>query len=217
MLRRERGRAEDDSDEDESYMYDDEAYDDFFDRQLERPDGEPGGDGYYVRTSDGRLIGPLYEHRFKRLRSGRQKHRIRSAYRLSAGHVFPITLRTRFVWSNVCSCAACGHALELCIVFIAFASTASCCYGPAAHPTPAPRSRARPHASRHIHASPQALIVWVVYYTEKGRRERERSGMGTRLLLIALCLMTVALTVVTVAKLTQRWRRASTAVFASEV
>ena len=153
MLRRERGRAEDDIDEDESYIYDDDAYDDFFDRQLERPDGEPGGDGYYVRTSEGRLIGPLYEHRFERLRSGRQKHRIRSAYRLSAGHVFPITLRTRFVWSNVCSCAACGHALELCIVFIAFASTARPIPSPSRAPIPRaaarlpPRTRLRRHSS----------------------------------------------------------------------
>ena len=61
------------------------------------------------------------------------------------------------------------------------------------------------------------LVVYLASNSKQGRKERASAGTGMKVLLGVLLAITLVMGVVTTHTLTQRWRRASVDVFASEV
>lgn len=112
-----------------------------------RKDDFPGGDGYYVRTHDGKRIGPMTGERAASAQSVRSLHallpspsaerefnivrttndvqRVASAWREAGGSVFKVQLKAQVKWdfNHALSCAACNHCFELVIIIFCFFCT----------------------------------------------------------------------------------------------
>ena len=98
-------------------------------RALELRCSDAADEGIYARTQEGHTTGPLSEKDFHALCRAPAGKSFVSAYRLAAGHAYPIALkhRVRFDSKHACSCAAFSHALELLIIILCGLCTAFVC------------------------------------------------------------------------------------------
>ena len=80
-------------------------------------------DGYYVRDSVGEVHGPYSEREFDTMRRFGELDimKPKSAWRMAMGMAYKVSFKRRY--TSVCSCAALGHAWELCIVVFTMVAT----------------------------------------------------------------------------------------------
>jgi hypothetical protein len=184
--------------------------------RLSDPDvSDKSGDGYYVRTKDGRKVGPMVgarwplfshpspmsranlspkhrtdrvspaEYQFRNLQKSEDTAEIASAWRMAGGNYYKVELSRGVVFDRACSCKACGHVCELLIIIVCFLS-----------------------------------IVGVFIFLINSKvmeKERKKTGEGTWFLLEFMLGLTVVMVIYTIRTLFKRWRKVSTDVFASEV
>ena len=184
------------------------------------PDGE---DGYFVRTKDNVKMGPMSgatacrtqtlralrarvlpprltqrpcsarpfslcaENHFEALRSSEDISKIASAWRMAGGNFYKISLNRGIV------CDA-DHLFSLQAIGHACELVVLVlCFGAT------------------------GAVFLMVSRSEQLARERQQAGEGTWLFLEVMFMVTIVMMILTVRKLVQRWRKASTDVFVSEV
>ena len=127
------------------------------------------------------------EHQFEALRGSEDINKIESAWRMAGGNFYKINLNRGIV------CDA-DHLFSLqAIGHACELLVLVLCFGAT------------------------GAVFFMVSRSEQLQHEREQAGEGTWLFLEFMFMLTVVMMIITVRKLIQRWRKASTDVFVSEV
>lgn len=153
--------------------------------------GETPGDdnGYFIRTKEGKKLGPMEEYQFNALRSSEDVAKIASAWRMAGGNFYKVQLSRKVICDarHACSFKACNHFFELFIIILCFGCTCG--------------------------------VFMMLFRSDdpKVQRELRESGPRTKWVLGFLFLITILVAIMTVRTLLERWRKASTDVFVSEV
>ena len=153
--------------------------------------GETSSDdnGYFIRTNAGKKLGPMEEYQFNALRSSEDVAKIASAWRMAGGSFYKVQLSRKVICDtrHACSFKACNHFFELFIIILCFGCTCG---------------------------------VFAMLFRSKDpkvQRELHDAGPNTLWVLGVLFLVTILVAIMTVRTLIERWRKASSDVFVSEV
>ena len=152
-------------------------------------DGEvvDGDDGYYVRTKENKKIGPMDERQFNALRGSADISEISSAWRVTGGNFYKVQIKRHIIWDSAHACSCKACNHVFELVIIVVCFT--CTVG----------------------------VFAMLYRSPQLKRERQQTGEGMWNLLLFMFALTILTGIATVRKLMQRWQKASTDVFVSEV
>jgi len=157
--------------------------------RLKGGEGASDDNGYFVRTTSGKKLGPMEEYQFNALRHSSDVTNIASAWRMAGGNFYKIELHRKTIWDakHACSLKAWNQVCELIIIIVCFACTIG------------------------------VFVMLLNSKDESVRSEMDHSGKGTLALLSFLFFVAIITAIATVVTLLRRWRAASTEVFVSEV
>jgi protein-S-isoprenylcysteine O-methyltransferase Ste14 len=127
------------------------------------------------------------ERQFNLLRGSPDVSEVSSAWRVSGGMFYKVQLQRKVVWDLRHACSCKACNHAFELVIIVVCFTLT------------------------------AGVFMMVYKSPELKKEREQTGEGMWALLMVLFGITILTAILTVRKLMQRWRKASTDVFVSEV
>ena len=156
--------------------------------RLNGGEGASDDNGYFVRTTSGKKLGPMEEYQFNALRHSSDVTKIASAWRMAGANFYKIELHRKTIWDakHACSLKAWNQVCELIIIIVCFACTIG-------------------------------VFVMLLNTKDESAWRRWTTQAKAHWLCYSFSSVAIITAITTVATLLRRWRAASTEVFVSEV